>query len=235
MVSLLPMTVGTCLLLLTLMILKKVSSYYYYKTNFLIWAILWFCLTIALLYFDEKIKAFAVTIVLCGVFLSTMFLMRTENHLYNWGIQVTPETYTESETWFRNYSFSRLIQMVREPYSEDKVKIYQEAISYVEKSENTACFLGYWLDNYWFQAITNARNNPNVSLADSNSVDEILKYLQALPRNTPILFMNDIESYFGSDEEAKERYRKIEQYLNEYGQLLYQNEAGKIYECLNEN
>ena len=75
-----------------------------------------------------------------------MFLLGVESRLNDAGIQVAPNIYTMSETWFRNYDFNLQRLSDQTKYSDGKVVLYQQTMDYMESSEKSTYFIGYWLE-----------------------------------------------------------------------------------------
>lgn len=229
--SLTPIAFLTAAVLLIAMITGKVSTYYYYKVNFLLWTVLWLCAAAAVLYLDEQMKALAVSIAVSACFLAAMFLGKAEWALYQSGIQVSPGEYAESEAWFRNYNFNRQVQDTHEPYSEEKVELYQAAIPYAAEAEEELLFAGDWLDNFWFQAIADTRNDGSVYLTGEDEVQYFKWVIGELSPGTLVVLMNNFEDYCGEDEQAAEaRGAEIASELGNRGSVVFENDAGTIYQ-----
>ena len=233
-VSLVPVFTLTAVVLFAGLLLGYLSGYYYYKLNFLLWFVLWACTAVALLYLDEKIKALAVSFFVCGVFLSGMFLLGVESRLNDEGIQVAPNIYTMSETWFRNYDFNLQRLSDQTKYSDGKVVLYQQTMDYMESSEKSTYFIGYWLDNYWFQAFSNQRENTVIELRSAQDVAKVIETLDSLEPGCQVIFMSNWEKYMLDAEQASNWGAQITAYLDSHGQLLYENQDGKVYQWLGE-
>lgn len=134
-----------------------VSTYYYYKLNFVIWLLV-------LVLFVEGISILAVNnkgfvLAYCGCW-GTVFLLwffGTDMHLYNKNVLFNP--FPNAKCFFEIYDYNRTIRERKKTISTGLVELCKEVDKHYKDSEQVTMFMGYWWDNYWYEALTNQRQN----------------------------------------------------------------------------
>ena len=215
--------------LLYLLAHGKVSSYYYFKINFLIWPVLWLLAVQAFDYLLQKAPIAAVAVSAVWVFLFGIAGFQLEYRIHQRGIQVTPDVYTESETWFRNYSFCRLIYQNQKPYSTSMVTLYQQMLPYHEKGDGMI-FLGNWLDCYWAQAISGDREKRICAFSSDADIEATVQKIATAPAETVVVRIKDKTSYLGDDNQIAKYDSELEQVLTARASVVYENDAGWLYQ-----
>lgn len=203
-----------------------ISGYYYYKMNFLLWLVLLLAASRGLLELEKISRSFATCLSLSFCILFALFIGKAEIHLYEHGVQVTPQEYTMSETWFRNYSYNRDWLYSDSLYEDSKIQIYQQMdfeVGEDVEASKSMLFMGDWLDLYWCQAISGGRKAETAVPADTNAGQIVEERLAEMEKGEYVVLLKD---YF-SDPAVLESVQSL---LDEQTTLLFSNEAGWVYE-----
>ena len=203
------------LVLVFLLLKGKISSYYYFKINFLLWPLIWILAAVAVAYLFEhlKISVYFLTIIVVAVF--GMFVLQIEKRMNEHSIQVNPGPYATSETWMRNYEFNEFI-LQREPFDKNKTILYSQLRNELKNYPGQITFLGYWLDSYWCEAITDVRNSYLVQ--GTEDATDVLTKISDIGSGHCIVLQKDVENF-------NVYYPKIEETADE----VWENDAGYIF------
>ena len=187
-----------------------ISTYYYYKLNFIMWMLLLilFVQGISLIY--ANCKEF---IYIYGISWGIIFLLWFTNadvKLYEKNVTFNP--FPNAHTCFEIFKYNNSIRERKTTISNELVDICQEVVYNYKKEQQIVMYLGNWLDNYWFEALTNQRQDVYCS-------------------NDPLQFtQNYIDGKYGNylvvaknDESLAACYALIQDYT-----VVYENEYGFI-------
>lgn len=154
------------LLFVFLLMQEKISSYYYFKINFLLWLVIWLLVAVAMSYFFENLKIAIPAIASAWMITFGMFFFQVEKGINEKSIQVTPFEYTMSETWMRDYDFNRFL-LKKDRYDENKTNLNLKLSELLHLHSGKIVFVGYWLDYYWCEAITDTQEDVLVQQTDN--------------------------------------------------------------------
>lgn len=203
------------IILFSLLVNKKISSYYYFKINFLLWPLFWILAAIAIAYFFEHFKFAVYSIGVALIFVLGMAVFQVEGKANKNSIQVTPGPYTSSETWLRNYEFNEFV-MEKDQYDKNKAILYQHLNSELQKYSGKITFIGYWLDSFWCEAITDVRDSYLVQ--GTEDATDVLTKISGIGVGHCIVLQKDVESF-------NMYYPKIKEIADE----VWENDAGYIF------
>lgn len=129
----------------------KVSSYYFYKNHYLMIMILFYLALYGALYIGKFCKPFIVIYSGIIMILAICWFGGLESEFQNETVLYVPEI--KSNYFFHIYNFNRECLRDLSPYSENKIRLYEE---YYEqyKNEEYVIFNGYIEDFNWFRGIT---------------------------------------------------------------------------------
>lgn len=135
------------------MLNDEVSTYYFYKLNFLLWLIVLFLFMVGLkgLLLQEKLLFKA--IIISTLFIGAIYATRFEVHYNLKNPNYMP--FSDTEVFFRIYAHNYIYYQRKSQVPTGLIEV-SNAINQLENNQDTA-FIGYWLEQYWFEALTNIR------------------------------------------------------------------------------
>lgn len=137
-----------------LMLKDKVSTYYFYKLNYLLWMLILVMFMIGMHELIENEKLMFGTVL--GGILSLMLIYASGKELdyHNENSNYLP--YTDADTFFRVYSYNREFRSAPSQRPDELIDISKVVDE--QYKDDTVTFIGYWENLYWFDALTDQRN-----------------------------------------------------------------------------
>ncbi len=135
------------------MLNNEVSTYYFYKLNFLLWLIILFLFMIGLKYLFLNEKLLFRIIIGTILFSSTIYATRFEMDFNAKNANYIP--FSDTESLFRIYTHNYIYYERKSQIPPELIAI-SDTINHIKDAENTV-FIGYWLEQYWYEALTNIR------------------------------------------------------------------------------
>ncbi len=134
-----------------------ISSYYYYKLNYVVWMLLLslFIEGICSIYSHAKELVF----IYCGCWgiIFLLWFAQWDMKLYEKNVVFNP--LPNANSCYEIYNFNRAIRKQKTTVSPGLVQLCREVDINYKKEDQTIMYLGNWLDNYWYEALTNQRQS----------------------------------------------------------------------------
>lgn len=136
------------------MINQEVSTYYFYKINYLLWLLILVCFVIGLMEVLKKEKVLAICYLIGMGVLFTINFTGFEYKYYEKNINYIP--FTDANSFFHIFSYNKTINERQSEIKQELVAMCDE-IDNSYKDQGVVMFIGYWMDLYWYEALTNQR------------------------------------------------------------------------------
>lgn len=140
-------------LFLTLMLSGKITTYYFYKLNYLLWMLLICSFTVGMHALWKKEKALFVILISPLLLLTGIYSSGFEEKLREADMNRIP--FADSAAFFRVYAFNTTLQENSYLISDGLIDICSKI--HDAKEIDSAVFIGYWQDLYWYEALTDQR------------------------------------------------------------------------------
>lgn len=147
----------------------KISTYYYYKLNFLIWMIVLSLFVEGICIIHSNMKEFAICYCGCWGIVFLLWFTRWDVKLNEKNVLFNP--FANAKSCYEIFDFNRIIRERKSSVSKDLVQLCREVNSHYKKEGQVTIYLGNWLDNYWYEALTNQRQ----PMVDSNELEGFFK------------------------------------------------------------
>ena len=137
-----------------LMLKDKVSTYYFYKLNYLLWMLVLVLFVIGMHELFESERLMFGTVL--GGILAMMLIYASgkEADYHNENSNYLP--YTDAESFFRIYSYNREFRAAPSQRPDELIDISRVVDE--RYKDDTVTYIGYWENLYWFDAMTDQRN-----------------------------------------------------------------------------
>lgn len=191
--------------------LGKVSSYYYYKTYYLLWLVVMLLLIAGIYYMTAEMHKliccyFVVWVVVLGAMVTHLEeRIQAQNQLFDINIKSA----AVNDIFSYNYG-----NVWSTAYSPDKQELYHYVYDeLLQKGQDMVPIASYWQDDFWYQGITNQRN-------DGWDVNNSAGFLKMLLNSGAeyVLVLTDSQSTVYLDNQ--EYFDSLEK--------VYENQAGYI-------
>lgn len=133
----------------------EISTYYYYKLNFMSWMVLFLLFVEGICEIYSTMREFAVCYCGCWGIIFLLWFTRCDARLNEKNVLFNP--FPNAKSCYEIYDFNRIIRERKSTVSSGLVQLCHEVNRYDREDGQFVLYLGNWLDNYWYEALTNQR------------------------------------------------------------------------------
>lgn len=148
-----PITLLYAIYFFVQMLCNKVSTYYFYKFNFLFWPIILILFFVGISELMNNQKMLCCCYFLVLLLLSFLNFSQLEVHWNQKNVNYVP--FADAQGYFRIYNHNKIYEERKSQVSNEFIEICD--VVNEKYKEDTTVFIGYWLEFYWYEALTNQR------------------------------------------------------------------------------
>ncbi len=134
---------------------EKISSYYYYKLNYVVWMLIFTLFVEGIYHICKTAKEFAAFYCGCWGMIFTLWFTNWDLNLYKRNAMFNPSP--QSTNYFTIYNTNRVTQEQKRIVSSELIQLCKEIDAQYKGDDQLVMYLGYWLNTYWYEALTNQR------------------------------------------------------------------------------
>ena len=143
-----------------LMVNEVVSTYYYFKLNFVQWALILFLTVVAISYLQQQ-KAFVAAIGCCYIGACVLTLSGLDYELNQKNVLFNP--FPEGHALMEIYCENQLMYdwNADQQIAPGLQQVCDEVYRNYNSGDALTPYIGTWLENYWYEALSNERHRTN--------------------------------------------------------------------------
>lgn len=152
----LPLILLYCLYWAYQMVNQSISTYYYYKLNFAIWLILFYLTAYSISYMWNNSKEYIISYF--SIILIVFFVMGSKIEYRMNALNINNHPFPNALGIDLIYEHN-WIYINRKGISKEFIELCNEVTQKYKENDRLTPYIGDWLQNYWFEALTNQRQN----------------------------------------------------------------------------
>ena len=149
-----PLLAVYCIHFFVKMINNQVSTYYYYKLNFAMWFVLFYLTIATISYFWSFAKEYIISLLLVITFTIMITGVNIENKISGQNVNYHPFPNAIQINVIYEHNW---IYLNRKGISKEFIELCDKVNKCYKEEGKITPYVGDWLQNYWFEALTNQR------------------------------------------------------------------------------